>query len=183
MTRAAALAPLAVLATLATLSVTTGLTAGASLATAESPPPAPAATEAAPRASLADLAWLAGRWVGEGLGGIAEEVWLPESGGAMLGTFRSIRGGQVAFYEVLTLTANASGQLELRLKHFHPDLKGWEERDQVQVWTLTRVEGEAFAFGPIVLRREGAEALVVTVTMKLEDGSRKDEVFRFRRTG
>ena len=176
MTRAAALATLALL---------TGLAADASLASAASspPPPPPATAEAAPRTSLADLAWLAGRWVGVGLGGIAEEVWLPESGGAMLGTFRSIRGGQVAFYEVLTLTANASGQLELRLKHFHPDLKGWEERDQVQVWTLTRVEGEAFAFGPIVLRREGAEALVVTVTMKLEDGSRKDEVFRFRRTG
>ena len=112
---------------------------------------------------------------------LAEEVWLPESGGAMLGTFRSLQSGQVAFYEILTLTSNASGQLELRLKHFHPDLKGWEERDQVQVWALTRVEGEAFAFGPIVLRREGAETLVVTVTMKLEDGSRKDEVFRFRR--
>jgi hypothetical protein len=167
----------------ATLAVLAGLTAGACLAPAASPPPtpAPATAEAAPRASLADLAWLAGRWVGEGLDGIAEEVWLPESGGAMLGSFRSIKGGQVVFYEILTLAPNTSGQLELRLKHFHPDLKGWEERDQVQAWALTRVEGEAFAFGPIVFRREGTETLVVTVTMKLGDGSRKDEVFRFRR--
>ncbi len=102
MTRAAALATRALL---------TGLVAGASLASAASPPPPPATAEAVPRASLADLAWLAGRWVGEGLGGIAEEVWLPESGGAMLGTFRSLQGGQVAFYEILTLTSNASGQL------------------------------------------------------------------------
>lgn len=173
MTRAAALAILA---------VWTGLTAGIASAASPSPPP-PATAEAAPRASLADFAWLAGRWVGEGLGGIAEEVWLPESGGAMLGTFRSIQGGRVSFYEILTLASNASGQLELRLKHFHPDLEGWEERDQVQVWALTGVEGEAFAFGPIVFRREGAESLVVTVTMKLQDGSRKDEVFRFRRAG
>ena len=174
MTRAAALATLALL---------TGLTAGASLAAAASPPPPPATAEAVPRASLADFAWLAGRWVGEGLGGIAEEVWLPESGGAMLGTFRSIQGGKVAFYEILILASNPSGHLELRLKHFHPDLKGWEERDQVQAWALTQVEGEAFAFGPIAFRRDGAETLVVTVTMKLEDGSRKDEVFRFRRAG
>jgi hypothetical protein len=169
-------------AALAIFSVWTGLAAG--LASAASPlPPAPASAESAPRASLADFAWLAGRWLGEGLGGVAEEVWLPESGGAMLGTFRSIQGGQVSFYEILTLASNASGQLELRLKHFHPDLKGWEERDQVQVWALTGVEGEAFAFGPILFRREGAEALLVTVTMKLADGSRKDEVFRFRRAG
>lgn len=174
MSRAAALARLALL---------TGLAAGASLASAASSPPPPATAEAVPQASLVDLAWLAGRWLGEGLGGVAEEVWLPESGGAMLGMFRSLQGGQVSFYELLTLAPNASGQLELRLKHFHPDLKGWEERDQVQSWALTRVEGEAFAFGPIVLRREGAESLVVTVTMKLEDGSRKEEVFRFRRAG
>lgn len=177
MTRAAALA---------ILSVWTGLTAGiASAASPSAPAPAsaPASAEAAPRASLADFAWLAGRWLGEGLGGIAEEVWLPESGGAMLGTFRSIQGGKVSFYEILTLAANPSGQLELRLKHFHPDLKGWEERDQVQVWALSQVEGEAFAFGPIVFRREGAESLVVTVIMRLEDGSRKGEVFRFRRAG
>lgn len=173
MTRAATLAGLA------------WLTAGTCVPVAASPPPTrpPATAEAAPRASMADFAWLAGRWVGEGLGGIAEEVWLPEKGGAMLGTFRSIKGGQVAFYEILTLASNASGQLELRLKHFHADLKGWEERDQVQAWALTRVEGDAFAFGPIVFRREGAEILVVTVAMKLEDGSRKNEVFRFRRAG
>lgn len=177
-------------AALAILSVWTGLTAGLASAASPSPPapasaPAsePASDRAAPLASLADLAWLAGRWLGEGLGGVAEEVWLPESGGAMLGTFRSIEGGQVSFYEILTLAASPSGQLELRLKHFHPDLKGWEERDQVQVWALTQVEGEAFAFGPIVFRREGAEALVVTVTMKLKDGTRKDEAFRFRRAG
>lgn len=174
MTRAAALA---------ILSVWTGFTAGMASAASPPPPQAQAIAAAAPRASLADLAWLAGRWVGEGLGGIAEEVWLPESGGAMLGTFRSLQGGQVGFYEILTLAANTSGQLELRLKHFHPDLKGWEERDQVQAWALTRVEGEAFAFGPILFRREGAEMLAVTVTMKLADGSRKDEVFRFRRAG
>lgn len=149
----------------------------------ESPPtaPPPATAAAAPAATLADLAWLAGHWLGDGLGGVSEEVWLPARGGAMLGSFRQLRDDQVVFYELLTLAPNAEGVLELRIKHFHSDLKGWEERDQVQAWALSKVEGDAFHFGPILFRRMGAAGLEVTVTMKLKDGSRKDEVFRFRR--
>ena len=32
-----------------------------------------------PRAKIEDMAWLAGRWLGDGLGGISEEIWSPPS--------------------------------------------------------------------------------------------------------
>src|SRR5687767_15714011 len=44
-----------------------------------------------PRATIADMAWLAGRWTGDGLGGRTEEIWSPPDAGTMMGTFRLIR--------------------------------------------------------------------------------------------
>jgi hypothetical protein len=52
---------------------------------------------------LANFAWIAGTWTGTGLGGISEEMWMPAAGGAMLGSFRVLKDGAVAFYELLTL--------------------------------------------------------------------------------
>lgn len=63
-----------------------------------------------PAASLEDVSWLAGRWLGEGLGAVAEETWLPPSGGAMAGIFRLVREGSVDFYEIVTLV-EAEGTL------------------------------------------------------------------------
>ena len=45
-------------------------------------------------ATIADAAWLEGRWVGEGLGGQAEEVWSPAAGGQVsCGEYGRARGG------------------------------------------------------------------------------------------
>ena len=44
---------------------------------------------AAPAADIADLAWLAGHWVGEGLGGRATEVYSAPAGGQIVGHFGS----------------------------------------------------------------------------------------------
>jgi hypothetical protein len=45
---------------------------------------------ARPKAKIADLAWIQGRWVGEGLGGTVEEIWSPPIGDSMLGMFRLV---------------------------------------------------------------------------------------------
>lgn len=41
-----------------------------------------------PAARIAQVAWLTGYWIGEGLGGTIEDVWLPPRGGVLLGAFR-----------------------------------------------------------------------------------------------
>ncbi len=88
-------------------------------------------------ARLADLTWLVGHWRGEGFSGTVEEVWLPPEGGAMLGTFRLVVGGAVRFYEIMTLVQEGE-HVSLRLKHFHPDLVGWEENVEVRSFRLLR---------------------------------------------
>ena len=82
---------------------------------------------ARPNASIEDIAWLAGRWVGEGLGGTAEDVIAPASGGQMMGMFRHSKAdGSINIYEFY-LFAEMDNSLTVRLKHFSPMLSSWEE--------------------------------------------------------
>src|ERR1700687_3556029 len=81
-----------------------------------------------PKASLADASWLVGRWTGTALGGgETEELWLEPKAGSKVSTFRMTKDNQVVFYELVTITEE-NGSLTLNIKHFHPDLKGWEDR-------------------------------------------------------
>lgn len=95
------------------------------------------------KATLADLAFIAGQWRGELQGGITEENWSPPEGDAMMGVFRYVKGGKAVFYEMLLIEMTSTGPV-LRLKHFHPGLKGWEEKD------------EAFSYPLIDLRKDRA---------------------------
>ncbi len=49
-----------------------------------------AKTESSPKARIADVAWLAGRWTGDFMGGKGEEVFAPPQGEAF-GRGRSLR--------------------------------------------------------------------------------------------
>ena len=46
-----------------------------------------------PPASVADMAWMAGSWNCEALGGLAEEIWSAPRNGGMMGMFRLIKNG------------------------------------------------------------------------------------------
>ena len=76
-----------------------------------------------PAASIADMAWLAGHWAVEGLGGVADEIWSPPDGGMMLGMYRLVREQKPVFFELLSLSEE-QGSLVIRLKHFNPDMTG-----------------------------------------------------------
>jgi len=43
-----------------------------------------------PAATLKDVAWIAGHWQGEALGGITEEVWTAPLGKSMMGSFKLV---------------------------------------------------------------------------------------------
>jgi hypothetical protein len=120
-----------------------------------------------PAASIGDISWLAGRWVGEGLGGTAEEVIAPASGGQMMGMFRhSGADGVVKFYEFYVF-AEHEGSLTLRLKHFSPMLSGWEEKDAFVEFPLVAIEERAAYFDGLtyVLGKDGR----LTVGVRLEE--------------
>jgi hypothetical protein len=139
-----------------------------------------AAGQTPPPATIQDMAWLAGHWTGEALGGLSEEIWSPPRDGVMLGMYRLIRDGKPAFYEILTL-AETGGSLMLRLKHFNPDLTGWEEKDQTVDFPFLGKAGALLHFEGMAFQPEGQEAVTVFLAIEQKDGTFREEVFRYRR--
>lgn len=97
------------------------------------------------KATLADVAFIAGQWRGEMQGGITEENWSAAVGGSMMGVFRFVKDGKAVFYEMLLIEATAGGPV-LRLKHFNPGLKGWEEKDEVHSYPLVELRRDRAVF-------------------------------------
>lgn len=137
-----------------------------------------------PPAKLADAAWLVGDWVGTGIdGAAAAEVWLPATGAAMVGLFIQQKpDGALMFTEHMYL-AEEGGSLVLKLKHFNPDLTGWEEKDGMVRFRLLSIAPCAAYFSGLTYRCEGKDGLLVAVRMKGEGGAVSELVFRFKRRG
>ena len=135
------------------------------------------------KATLDDFKWIAGHWTGTGLGGVSEEMWSPPAGGAMMGSFRQLRDGKVEFYEFLTFLER-DGTVVLRLKHFHPDLKGWEEKDQVLEFPLVELTPTKAVFNAMTFTHESKDAFRVTLRLRdRKTGEIREELFEYRRVG
>jgi len=137
-----------------------------------------------PPATIAEVAWLQGYWDGEGMGGTVEDIWMPPRAGVMLGAFRLVKpaGEPGGFYELFAIE-EAEGSLRFVAKHFNPDWTGWEEKDKALRLKLTAIAPGRIAFGGVVFRREGDDALVVDLTRRGKDGEARTESMRFTRKG
>ena len=135
-----------------------------------------------PPATIAEAAWLVGDWVGEGIEGAeAAEFWLPASGGTMVGVFVQEKAdGSIMFTEHMYLSEEA-GSLVVKLKHFNPDLTGWEEKDGMVRFPLIAIEPCQAYFRSLTYRCDGPDALLVAVRMKSEGDKVSELVFRFKR--
>lgn len=134
--------------------------------------------DAAP-ATLSDVDFVVGRWEGEAFGGVGEEVWLPPSGGSLPGFYRLVVDGAVRFYELLAIREE-EGSLTLSLKHFDPDLTGWEEREEVQEFRLVKIEEGAAYFDGFTFRLLPDGRLEIAVAME-RDGEVTEGRFVYRR--
>jgi hypothetical protein len=138
--------------------------------------------QSSPPATIADMAWLTGHWLGEGLGGHFEEVWTAPKKGVMLGLYRGLKDDAPVFYEILTIS-EVSGSLEVRLRHFNPDLKGWEEKDQTVAMPFVARRDGLLHFDGMAFKPEGPDA--VTVYLAIEDRKTgkppREVVFQYRR--
>ena len=124
-------------------------------------------------ADLDELAWLAGFWRGEGFGGVVEEAWTPPSAGTMVGTFKLIGEEegrpQPSFYEFMAILESDAG-LVLRLKHFNPDVTGWEEKDDYVSFPLVKIEGSRVYFRGLTYERTAEGDLKIYLAMRTKDG-------------
>ena len=136
--------------------------------------------ESGGKARLADMAWLAGGWTGEGLGGVSEEMWSKPAGGAMMGTYRLIKDGKPVFYEMCWLVEQGD-TIALRLKHFNADLTGWEEKDKTVDFRFIRKDGNRVYFSGLTFERVSGNRLNIYLALRSNEGSVREEVFRMRR--
>ncbi len=133
-----------------------------------------------PSATIHDVAWLAGHWRGEGLGGTIDEVWTPPLGSTMTGAFKLSKADTVVFYEMMAFVEEA-GSVSLWVKHFNPDFTGWEEKDDKVVFPLVRLEPDAAYFGGLTFERVDAETMNVYLAFTRRGGAPQEAKLVYRR--
>ena len=124
-------------------------------------------TEGMTTAVSDDLSWLTGIWHGARGSEIVEEHWSGVSGNSLMAMFRWLKEGAVWFYELMAIEQEADGRIFLRIKHFYPGLKGWEEKDQSAECLLVQLQDQKAVFQMVgqsgkwmVYHREGADRLL-----------------------
>jgi hypothetical protein len=133
--------------------------------------------------TIADLGFMAGHSQGELDGGISDEHWSEPAGDSMMGVYRYIQDGKVQMYEFMSIEQTSQGPV-LRLKHFHPGLVGWEEKEQVWNYPLKSWKPGAAVFEAadkstrISYRVTGKDGLEAT----LDRTGKPTEVFQFKHT-
>ena len=154
------------------------LVAAAAIARADVPVRSAEPGMVGPPATVSDFGWLQGAWVGTGLGGETEEAYSAPLAGTIAGYFRLVKDGKPVFYEFLTLVER-EGSVVLRLKHFDPDLTGWEEKDKSVDFRLVAIEGQTAYFNGLTMKREN-DTLFAAVKLRMKDGTVKVEQFSFK---
>jgi len=132
-----------------------------------------------PGATLSGISWLAGHWRGEAFGGITEEIWTPPLGNSMMSAFKVVIDGKIKFYEFVTILEE-NGSLVLRLKHFHADMKGWEEKDVTQDFRLVKATPNRIYFQSFTIERVSNNEMNMYVVIG-KDGDRDEMKFNYRR--
>jgi hypothetical protein len=132
-------------------------------------------------ATLADISWLIGAWAGTGLGGVSEEMWSRPASGVMMGMYRLIKDDKPIFYEALWVMEEG-GTLVMRLKHFHPNLVGWEERDKTVDFKFVKKDGKRMYFSGLTFDSSGPKELSIYLALRQKDGSVREEIFKMKRT-
>jgi hypothetical protein len=137
---------------------------------------------AQPPARIADLAWMVGSWEGEGIGGApAAEAYSAPSDGKMIGHFRQLKAdGTTMFYELI-LIEEVNGSLRYNVKHFNPDLTGWEEKGEVRRFPLSDASADKWSFSGVSYERTGDNAMTASVIVKGDNDSQEKLDFHFRR--
>lgn len=132
------------------------------------------------KGKIEQLSWLEGYWIGEGLGGKADENWSPAVNGSMTGTFRLWENEKLKFSEFFVL-GEAEGSLSLKLKHFDANFHGWEAKDRFVEFKLVKIEGKTAWFDGLTYHVDDQGMLHAYVAITKKDKSVYEGEFTFRR--
>lgn len=132
-----------------------------------------------PKATIQDFFWIAGHWKGEAFGGIVEELWTPPLGDSMMGSFKLINNGVTSFYE-LEVLRETDETVILQLKHFHRDLKGWEEKNETVDFPLVQFEKNKAYFDGFTFHLVSEDELIMYVVVN-DEGNKEEVKFQYFR--
>lgn len=133
-----------------------------------------------PNASLEDLKWIIGHWIGTALDGDCEETWLPAYNGRMIGTFRMTKTSKYKFFAFSTIM-EVSNSLEMRVKHFNYEFRGWEEKDKYITFPLVKIDKNRAYFDGVTMEKIGENRLNVYMSIKFKDGTVKEEKYVYKK--
>ncbi|MCC6242407.1 MAG: hypothetical protein IT353_06175 [Gemmatimonadaceae bacterium] len=68
-----------------------------------------------------------------------------------------------------------------RLKHFNPDLTGWEEKDRFVEFAFVAKTDDAIYFSGLTYQRVGRDELRIYLAMREQGRELREETFTFRR--
>lgn len=135
--------------------------------------------ETSPAATLDEVSWIQGYWKGEAMGGQTEEIWSRPMGGSMMGSFKLVYQDEIQFYEIMTIS-EIDQTLIMRLKHFHADLKGWEEKDETVDFKLVKITQDKVFFDGLTFERISEKEINVYVIFE-DEGKRNEGKFNYVR--
>jgi len=132
-----------------------------------------------PKAVIESISWMEGHWKGEAFGGITEEIWSPPLGDSMMFSFKLVVDGKVNFYE-LGHIRQLDETIVFELKHFGGDLKGWEEKDEVQSFKLVKVESNRFYFEGFTFEKMSNDEINIYALIH-QDGKEEEVKFNYKK--
>lgn len=134
-------------------------------------------TNESARFNIKDYEWLAGSWIGDGFGGVSEESWSLPVDGTMMGMYRHHKDGEIVFYEFLLLDETG-----MRLKHFHPDLTAWEDKEDMVYFEMISFSETKLEMKGLMLELKSPNELEIQLQLT-QNGETHTEVFSMKRVG
>ena len=122
--------------------------------------------------------WIQGSWVGDGFGGYSEELWSPPGlDGKVMGTYRHYNAdSSLNFYEFFVLDEEG-----LYLKHFNPDMTGWEEKSDYLTFKMISFDDKTIELKGLKYEYLPPDSMNIYLKMKTKDGGVRTEVFHMKR--
>lgn len=136
--------------------------------------------ETSPNAALSEISWMEGHWKGEAFGGIIEEIWSPPLGGSMMFSFKLVIDDIVNFYE-LGHIRQLEDSLVFELKHFGGDLKGWEEKEEVQSFKLIKIDENRLYFEGFTFEKVSGTEINIYGLIHQNDGTVEEVKFNYKK--
>lgn len=128
---------------------------------------------------------LEGNWRGKIGNDIVDEYWSVTLADSIMGMFRWEKAGKISFYEFVVID-KLTDKIRLKIKHFHANLTGWEERSDFVQYVLHEVTDKRIVFGSddpnergqLIYEQPNEDKLIATLVMAKGDQSLRFEFDR-----